>query len=1083
MVESHGNSPDADTPEPETVVVVRRRRRWPVVLGAIGLVVLAAFLWAWLTRDEIAGNYIAAQLRKQGLRGTYQVVQIGPVHQILRNVVIGDPRRPDLTVEEVAVNIRYRLGFPKVGVITAVRPRLYGSLHGGKWSFGSLDKVLFEGPSRAPFRLPNLEVAIYDGRGLIDSDYGPIGVKVQGFGRLRHGFKGILAAFAPQAQAGDCRLGRTTLFARVSIAHEQPRLEGPLRLAALSCPDRNIALSNIGLELDATLDQSLRGGQGTLGLSSGAMVVGANRASGFNGTATLTYRRRGVTGKYNVLLRGLEMGQAKATTIGTEGTLRTQNGLANLEADGSIDAGGLRVGEALDATLAGFQRGTDRTLLAPMLGQIRAALQRQGPNSRLTASYQLRRSPQGDSVVVPGAALRGGSGETLLALSRFQMTPVANGGAPLISGNFSTGGTGLPRIAGRMERAAGQALLRLTMADYQAGNGRLAIPQLLVAQAPNGALGFAGTVALSGPLPGGSAQDLVLPIDGNWGKVGGLSLWRRCTAVRFASLTVGSLTLEHRDLTLCPPPGSAIVRSDRGGTRIAAGMPSLNVAGRLGTTPIRIAAGPVGFTIPGALYARRLDVALGPAATPTQFTLANLTAKIGKEIAGRFDGTDAKLYAVPMDILGASGAWHYGAGKLTVADGTFRLIDRRPAARFEPLVSRGATLELLDNIITAKALLREPATDRPVTDVAIRHDLTRGTGHADLAVPGLTFDNRLQPSNISRLALGTIANANGTIRGSGRVDWDARGVTSSGRFSTASLDFAAPFGPVKGASGTIVFTDLIGMISAPNQHLHVASVNPGIEVTDGDVVYELRPGALLALKSATWPFLGGVLRLKPTELNLGVSETRHYTLEITGLDAAKFVAHMELANIKATGTFDGELPLVFDQNGGRIVNGVLTARPPGGNVSYVGELTYKDLSAMANFAFDALKSLDYRTMRVEMNGALEGEIVTRVRLSGVRQGAGAKRNFITQRFAKLPIQFNINVRAPFYQLITSYRSFNDPSLVRDPRSLGLIDEQGRPIRVEAINPPPPRPPQPLKPPPRKRGTKRPIQPPVSEKKP
>ncbi|MBW8784723.1 MAG: hypothetical protein JF593_08790, partial [Novosphingobium sp.] len=79
MVESQGNFPDADTPEPETVVVVRRRRRWPVVLGAIGLVVLAAFLWAWLTRDEIAGNYIAAQLRKQGLRGTYQVVQIGPV--------------------------------------------------------------------------------------------------------------------------------------------------------------------------------------------------------------------------------------------------------------------------------------------------------------------------------------------------------------------------------------------------------------------------------------------------------------------------------------------------------------------------------------------------------------------------------------------------------------------------------------------------------------------------------------------------------------------------------------------------------------------------------------------------------------------------------------------------------------------------------------------------------------------------------------------------------------------------------------------------------------------------------------------
>ena len=43
--------------------------------------------------------------------------------------------------------------------------------------------------------------------------------------------------------------------------------------------------------------------------------------------------------------------------------------------------------------------------------------------------------------------------------------------------------------------------------------------------------------------------------------------------------------------------------------------------------------------------------------------------------------------------------------------------------------------------------------------------------------------------------------------------------------------------------------------------------------------------------------------------------------------------------------------MVFDENGGRIDNGMLKSRPPGGNVAYVGALTYENLNPIANFAF------------------------------------------------------------------------------------------------------------------------------------
>jgi hypothetical protein len=141
----------------------------------------------------------------------------------------------------------------------------------------------------------------------------------------------------------------------------------------------------------------------------------------------------------------------------------------------------------------------------------------------------------------------------------------------------------------------------------------------------------------------------------------------------------------------------------------------------------------------------------------------------------------------------------------------------------------------------------------------------------------------------------------------------------------------------------------------------------------------------------------------------------------------------------------------------------------------VGALTYKDLSPMANFAFDALKSLDYREMTVGMEGSLAGEIVTRVQLLGIRQGVAAKRNFLTRKIARLPIQFNINLRAPFLQLAGAFRSLYDPAYVADPRDLNLIDAQGRPIARPSPVPPSPAATPPVAP--------RDIQPPESGKSP
>ncbi|PEQ13436.1 C4-dicarboxylate ABC transporter [Novosphingobium sp. PC22D] len=1032
----------------------RHRSRGCLLLASLSLIVALVLVYLWIQRERIADDYISQQLESMGLPATYDIAEIGPDRQVVRNLVVGNPERPDLTIEEIVLNTRIGFGLPGIGRITLVKPRLYGSFRDGAASFGSLDAVL-KGGGDEPFRMPDLDLGIVDGRALIETDYGRVGLKLDGEGGLRGGFEGELAAVAPALAQGECRTGRTTLYGKVSVSREKPRFAGPLRIDGARCPQLPLRLGRTVLDADLVVDKSLDGLEGKLGLVAGPVAYGPNRVEGTQGTVAFSYRAGALNARYDLVAPGVASPQARLSRLAVQGRLRTLDGVSRLEIESDVQGSGVAGGEALFDALASVVEAGKGTLLVPVTAQVRSALDRESRGSEFDGSLILRKTEEGTTLVVPRANLRGGSGATLLAVSRFQMLVGADGGLPRLAGNFATGGVGLPAVSGRMERNDDDRLvLRVRMPEYAAGDARLALPSLTVVQARDGAFALKGEARLSGRLPGGSARDLVLPIDGRIADDGSYAFWRKCVEVRFDQLTVANLTLDRQRLPLCPPRGRAIVSGGGGPLRVAAGTSGLNLSGRLGGTPIRIASGPVGMAWPGALTARALEVALGPAATASHFRIADLRARLGDDIAGTFERSDVTLAAVPLDILEAAGTWRYADGVLTLGEGSFRLEDREQVDRFKPLIARDASLRLADNRIDAEALLREPQSDRQVVRATIRHDLATGTGHADLDVPGVVFDAALQPDTLTYLALGVIANAEGAVSGRGRIDWNEQAVTSRGRFSTDRLDFAAAFGPVKGLAGTVEFSDLLGLVTPPGQTLRVASVNPGIEVNDGIVKFGLRPGHVVAVEGADWPFFGGTLHLEPVTMTIGAEETRRYVLVISGLDAARFIERMELANLSASGTFDGRMPLVFDKDGGRIEGGALESREPGGNVSYVGELTYKDLSTMANFAFDTLRSLDYRRMEIGMDGALEGEILTRVKIFGVRQGEGARKNFLTRRIGKLPIQFNVNLRAPFFQLVSSFKSLYDPSYIRDPRTLGLIGEDGEP-RNPAASPPNP----------------------------
>lgn len=1052
-----------------------------LMIAVIAMVVAGASVW--FARERIAGNLIDGALADAGLEATYDIVSIGTQRQTIANLVIGDPQAPDFTAEAVHVDVAYTFGAPEIGRVTLIRPRLYGSLRDGVFSLGSLDPLIYA-ESDAPPGLPALDLAIFDGRAQIVSDFGRIGAKLDGAGRLDDGFEGIFAATGPEIGVEGCRAEKATVYGKVASTDGRIGFDGPMRLRGGACEGVSLARADIAARL--SLSEDFGAVQGDLDLAAKDLAQGEVMLGGLGGTADIAWAFDGeLSVRHDLTGERLASPYAKVQSLSALGTLRSTGGLARAEWDSDFGAQGIAVDTGALA-LNDAREAAQGTFAGTLLARFETGLTRALERGEAAASMTVRLDSGNLRAIIPEARLRAASGETVVALSRLSYASASEDQPQRLTGNFLTGGAGLPRINGRMEQlAGGDIALRMTMAEYREGGDAVAIPRLELRQNNRGDLTFNAMLQAEGAIPGGEVRGLTLPVEGTWSQQSGLAVGRRCTEVEIGGLRYYDLALAKRRITLCPVEGGAIARyTDT--FRLAARTDDLELLGELADTPTRIAASSAVLRYPGPFRIEALDARIGQEGNAVRLSASGLEGELGDAIGGRFEGGTAAIDAVPLDLADLSGTWDYTDSVLRIGEGAFTLFERPdpaagPFARFEPLRAQGATLTFADSMIRAQASLRDPGSATLVTNVTLRHDLTSGAGRADIDVPGVTFTDAFQPEDLSYLAKGVIAIAEGTVRGGGEVTWTADTIDSSGSFTTDDFDFAAAFGPVRDVSGTITFTDLLGLTTAPSQTLRIGSLNTGVEVLDGRVVYSMTEGTLITVEDGRWPFMGGELILRPVELDFGGGKGQNYILEIVGLDAATFVAQMELTNLGATGTFDGTIPILFDAEGnGTIAGGVLISRPPGGNVAYVGELTYENLGAMGNYAFQTLRSLDYTQMLIELNGSLAGEILTRFKIDGVRQGEGTSRNFVTRQLAKIPIRFNVNVYSEnFYVFSQVVRGFFDPTIfdqefARDQLGIGQL----APVSPDAPSDPAPEPA--LRQPETQRRDEAPVQPPESD---
>ncbi len=1034
-------------------------------MAAVVAAVLALLLLGlWSQRKPIARGFVDRELRARGVPAQYIISDLGPGRQRLRGVVIGDPAAPDLTASEVELRIGYGFGWPSVQSITARGVRLRGRLVDGSVSLGSLDRMM-PASSGGPFALPDLALDLADTQMRLETPAGPVVLDIAGRGELTDGFAGTVKASAPRLGMDGCVVEQPSATLAIRIADRQPSVSGPVRAARIACGGVVSAAPRIALA--ATLAETLHPLSARIGFASGAIAHPRGLAGAVRGQVDFDGRdRRNMHGAVALTVTDPRLPEGTARSLRMDGRYRVGGAVTlasgwsrPLRFDAEMRLGGMRIPERYLGAVTDGARSAGSTPLAPLA----LAFAQAATAAARDSDARGRIAFDGDIVRRGGALAAAGEAHVpaiaLASRSGARLTFSGGDGVRIdvadrsvrVDGTADLRGGGFPSARVTVRQAApGKAMTgEAEMAPYAVGGARLALAPVRFARDAAGGLRVNTAATIDGPLGDGRVTGLSLPITARYGKA--LLVNEGCAPLGFSTLTIAGVRLGATTLPLCPT-GGAMLRVDGGVVSGGMAVPRPRLNGRVGAQPLTITAADLRVDIgtPG-FTANALAVRLGEAANPTRLDVAQLVGRVDSGgVGGRFTGADGQIRSVPLLLSGGEGTWRLAGGrlglaaKLTVADA-----DANP--RFVPLVSQDVTLDLTGGVIRASGIFRESKSGLAVTEVVLNHDLGVGTGNASLHVPGITFGPAFQPERLTRLTLGVIANVVGTVSGKGSIAWNGDGVTSEGDFATENVDLAAVFGPVTGIKGKIHFSDLLALKTPPGQLVTVAAFNPGIAVEGGVIGYQLLEGQKIAVGGGKWPFSGGSLILEPTILDFGQPVERRMTFRVEGLQAGAFLEQFDFKNISVTGVFDGVLPMIFDQTGGRISGGRLVVRKGGGTLAYVGELTNADLGTFGKLAFDALKSIRYDNLAIELDGALDSEIVSRIVFTGTNENPVEKKRpgGLLRNLTGLPFKFNIVVRAPFRGLTNSASAFVNPGAL-----LGGAVKDGTAVSADAPATPP-----------------------------
>lgn len=969
---------------------------------AIVLVVLLILLAAtWINRRAAARQLLIGWLDQRGIRAEVEVEKI-ELNGFVGKVRIGDPADPDVSVERVEVD--YAVGMPwsvrGLGVtpnrIRLVRPLVKATWTDGKLSFGSLDPLIeeFTGqPPRPDSRSPL--VIIETGRLRLSTEYGP--VEILADARLDNGKLMRLHAVMPTAalKSGETQgeglggtLDLTTTGDRVAIGldlsaqrfalagstGDAVRLHGT---ADLPYPDLKARRGDGRAVVDLSLTaERLSSGEAQVQAPTQVQATDAAVRLGFNGAVTGWIEDLRLVGETSSTVRA-------ATLAGPGLSARNADiDLANVKTDVARTATGLNWSLAGPVTLkAAGARSGEMTF-----GQLEVRAPTLSAGGR-DASFEA----SGPLVVSAGRfgfgdlSLTGTTGRVDLDLTHDGATLItATGGLRSTGGAWPLFGPvtadDVPELA-EMKRALGDFALQASSFRLDAGSSGMRIALLALARITpvnGGALTISPVAralyqARPGELGGGAMSVVATRGKGLPEATVAIPDWR-LTPGGFEARLDARAALDFgvaRGLTVAT---KGLLASDTGRLTYATADCLTFAAERLELEdndaealsgrfcPINAAGGrPLVEVREGSM---RADGIVRDVSAAAPFLAARIDAATG-----------------PVAVTGAPGRLGLEA---TIVSG--RASDTTTPRRFNPLTFSGRA-GLKNDVWTGGFDLT--SGEHPVARVDLTSDAIKGVGGATFDTSRLIFaEGGLQPSALTPLVDEFVQSpVTGSVVFTGRFDWDAARPddgTSSGRLVIPSLDFVSPAGPVKGLKGTVDFTSLEPLVTAPDQHLRLDSVETVAALTDLDVGFALDATTLRvaggAIKAA-----GGIVRFEPFTVPLNGTDAFDGVIVLERVQLGDIVTGSGFGDkVQLDAVVSGRLPYTYDPKTGiRIRSGTLAAAQPGRLSIQREALTGLEAggggegvppNTVEDLAYQAMENLAFKTLSADVNSLDQGRL-------------------------------------------------------------------------------------------------------------
>ncbi|MDQ7813174.1 YdbH domain-containing protein, partial [Brevundimonas sp.] len=323
--------------------------------------------------------------------------------------------------------------------------------------------------------------------------------------------------------------------------------------------------------------------------------------------------------------------------------------------------------------------------------------------------------------------------------------------------------------------------------------------------------------------------------------------------------------------------------------------------------------------------------------------------------------------------------------RATVEDATTPL-------RFNPLQASGSARLENEDWTGAFDLSRN---DTPLGRLDLAHDGPTGAGGLTIDAPSIVFaEGGLQPADLSPLAGDFVGSpATGSVAFEGRVDWRAEAEGSStGRLTIPGLDFVSPAGPVKGLRGTVDFTSLAPLVTAPGQRLTAEVLESVAPLTDIELSFGLDKAGV-TVEGGDLSIAGGLVRVEPFVLPLDRSQPFSGVIVLEKVQLGEIIAGSGFGDtVMLDAVVSGRLPFTSDPVAGiRISAGTLAAIQPG-RLSIQRE-ALSDLEAggggegvppntVQDLAYQAMENLSFDILSAEVNSLDEGRIGVLFRIRG-----------------------------------------------------------------------------------------------------